>query len=100
MLEGVLLQQQQQQQQQQQHQTTTTTTTTTKQQQNQRRLVQPKCRTETYTYGIKSVRYQGARLWNDHGQNFKHAMTVKDLRNRLYSGKALNAAALFVTCLC
>ncbi len=65
---------------------------------NDRRLVQPKCRTETY--GIKSVRYQGTRLWNDLDQTLKYAMAINDLKNALYSGKASNATALFVTCVC
>ncbi len=48
-----------------------------------RRLVQPKYGTET------SVRYQGARLWNDLDQNVKHSMTVKDFKKCIMQWKGV-----------
>ncbi len=52
---------------------------------NDRRLVQPKCRTETY--GINSFRYQGAKVWNALDQKLKNAMSTDDFRKCILQWK-------------
>ncbi len=43
---------------------------------NNLRVVQPKCRTSTY--GLNSVRYYGAKLWNELDKQLKESVSLED----------------------
>ncbi len=43
---------------------------------NAKSVDQPRC--NTLRYRVNSLRYQGAKLWNSLGNNFKDALTLND----------------------
>ncbi len=60
---------------------------------NDKRLVQPKCRTETY--GINSFRYQGAKVWNALDQKLKNAMSTDDFRKCILQWKGFECSCSY-----
>ena len=46
---------------------------------NEKAIELPLCKTTRY--GLNSVRYQGAKLWNSLGNSFKDALTLDDFKS-------------------
>ena len=56
---------------------------------------QPRCKTSRY--GLNSLRYQGAKLWNSLGDNFKNAVTLTvRICIRVYEGNECHCSYFFL----
>ncbi len=58
---------------------------------NGKAVEQPLCKTSRY--GLNSIRYQGAKLWNSLGENFKDAVMLNNFKNliRVYEELVVGA---------
>ncbi len=55
-------------------------------------LKQPKC--NTVTYGLKSFRYKGAKIWNDLPNKIENSITLAEFKNQIKKWQGPNVFAM------